>query len=107
VNEITASQRRVLEFVQSFRAQHGCSPTCLEIARNFGWKSPNAAHDHIEALSRRGFITRQPGTARTMRPTLSGAAVLGQPSALLELPPERFIALPVVDMGRVNWQGWR
>lgn len=99
---ITPTQRRVLEFVQGFRAQRGFSPTCVKIARNFGWKSENSAFEHLRALRRRSLITHETGIARGIRLTLTGAAVLGEPSALPELPIGRFISLPVVDMAKVN-----
>jgi Holliday junction resolvase RusA-like endonuclease len=53
---LTARQAEVLEFVRWYIDQHGFSPTTREIGRAFGFSSPHAAWDHLQALRRKGLI---------------------------------------------------
>jgi repressor LexA len=53
---LTLTQQRVLAFLQAHAAEKGFPPTRKEIAAFFGWKSANAAEDHLRALARKGAI---------------------------------------------------
>jgi len=50
--------------VQEFIAECGMPPTRAEIARELGFKSPNAAEDHLRALQRKGVLELVPGASR-------------------------------------------
>jgi repressor LexA len=63
---LTDRQTQVLQFIQDFQAEHGYPPTVREVAANFGFRSPRAAHDHMKALQRKGFISSAPGLPRTL-----------------------------------------
>jgi len=63
---LTEKQQRVFGFVQS-RIAAGFAPTRMEISREFGWASANAAEDHLRALERKGLLEVLPGTARGIR----------------------------------------
>jgi len=67
MNELTQIQRRVFEFVRDKLASGDPSPTPREIAAKFGWSSKRAAECHIEALIRKGWLTSEPGKARSLR----------------------------------------
>lgn len=67
VNELTQIQRRVFEFVRDKLASGEPAPTPREIAAKFGWSSKRAAECHIEALVRKGWLTSEPGKARSLR----------------------------------------
>lgn len=56
MRELTSRQAAVLAYVCKHRAEHQIPPTRVEIAREFGFRSPNAAEDHLQALARKGFI---------------------------------------------------
>ena len=43
------------------------APTFREIAAHFGFRSPRAASDHVEALRKKGFLASEPGQARSLR----------------------------------------
>lgn len=103
---LTDTQRRVIEFLRTFSAQKGFMPTRAEIADNFGWNSPNAAHEHLLALKRKGAITLGRGTARSMGITPEGLASFGTPALPSLLDTGRFMALPVVDPTKVGTT-WR
>lgn len=61
---ITPRQQQVLDFVKAFGAENERPPTRAEIAKHFGFKSDNAAQEHLAALARKGFIRLCGNTAR-------------------------------------------
>lgn len=80
--KLTQRQRQVLELIQNHLDETGFPPTRAEIARMLGFRSANAAEEHLRALARKGAIELLKGTSRGIR--------------LLQRPPQ---GLPVV--GRV------
>jgi len=64
MEELTPRQRQVLHFIQSSLAEQGLPPTRAEIAEALGFKSANAAEDHLRALQRKGVIELRPGASR-------------------------------------------
>jgi repressor LexA len=76
--ELTTRQREVLRFIQSFLQEHGIPPTRAEIARALGFRSVNAAEDHLRALERKGAIGLVAGASRGIR-LLAGGAPGGLP----------------------------
>ena len=64
---LTARQAEILELIRSYIAEEGCPPTRAEIAAELGFRSPNAAEDHLRALERKGAIEMIPGSSRGIR----------------------------------------
>ncbi len=64
MEELTPRQRQVLHFIQESLAEHGLPPTRAEIAEGLGFKSANAAEDHLRALQRKGVLELRPGASR-------------------------------------------
>jgi repressor LexA len=64
---LTPRQSEVLAFIQTAIAIDGAPPTRAEIAHAFGFKSLNAAEEHLRALQRKGAIELRPGIARGIR----------------------------------------
>lgn len=64
---LTARQQEIFDFVKQHIEQTGMPPTRVEIAREIGFKSPNAAEEHLKALARKGFIEMLAGTSRGIR----------------------------------------
>lgn len=62
--ELTPRQAAVLQWIRANTLP--ASPTSREIAKAFGWASPNAATVHLVALERKGLIRRTPGKARNI-----------------------------------------
>jgi repressor LexA len=62
--DLTSRQRDVLAFINAFRSTEQCNPTNAEIAAHFGWRSPNASHEFITALGRKGVVSFRPGRSR-------------------------------------------
>lgn len=62
--KITPRQQQILDFIVKFGGEHERPPTRSEIAKHFGFKSDNAAQEHLVALARKGFIRLCRHTAR-------------------------------------------
>ena len=97
--KLTARQQQMLQLVQHAIARTGAPPTRAEIAAELGFKSANAAEEHLQALARKGVIELVSGTSRGIR--LKGAARsrLAGDAFSLTLPGMAQLALPLV--GRV------
>ena len=67
MTEPTQTQRRVLEFIRDTLANGQPAPTLREVAAKFRWRSKRAAECHIEELKRKGWLSAQPGKARSLR----------------------------------------
>ncbi len=67
MQELTPRQRQILELIQDFIAETGMPPTRAEIARELGFKSANAAEEHLRALKRKGVIELVPGASRGIK----------------------------------------
>ncbi|MDD0824403.1 transcriptional repressor LexA [Mannheimia sp. AT1] len=64
---LTVRQQEIFDFVKSHIETTGMPPTRVEIAREIGFKSPNAAEEHLKALARKGYIEMLSGTSRGIR----------------------------------------
>lgn len=61
---LTRRQTEVLQVIRNHIEKTGAPPTRAEIAKTLGFRSVNAAEDHLKALARKGAITLSPGTSR-------------------------------------------
>ena len=64
---LTARQQQILELIQNAIALSGAPPTRAEIASELGFRSANAAEEHLQALARKGVIELVSGTSRGIR----------------------------------------
>ena len=67
MDELTARQAEVLQLIADFLQGTGFPPTRAEIAQQLGFRSANAAEEHLRALERKGYIEMLPGTSRGIR----------------------------------------
>lgn len=86
MKKLTARQSEVLAFIRDYSSESGMPPTRAEIAKSLGFRSANAAEDHIKALARKGAIELIPGASRGIRlpdnPTNDqGLALIGKVAA--------------------------
>lgn len=65
--KLTERQQQILELIRTEIARTGFPPTRAEIARALGFKSANAAEDHLKALARKGAIELTAGASRGIR----------------------------------------
>ncbi|MCW8093337.1 transcriptional repressor LexA [Alteromonas sp. ASW11-130] len=85
---LTPRQTEVLELIKGTMQATGMPPTRAEIARELGFKSANAAEEHLKALARKGVIEILPGTSRGIRlllqddePEETGLPLIGRVAA--------------------------
>lgn len=64
---LTPRQEEIFEWVREFLERTGFPPTRAEIARGLGFRSANAAEQHLRALARKGAIELLPGASRGIR----------------------------------------
>ncbi len=65
--KLTDRQQQILDLIQSAITRTGAPPTRAEIAAELGFKSANAAEEHLQALARKGAIELVSGTSRGIR----------------------------------------
>lgn len=65
--KLTARQEQVLDLIKQNIAETGYPPTRAEIAKSLGFRSANAAEEHLRALARKGAIEMVPGASRGIR----------------------------------------
>ncbi|WP_263264947.1 transcriptional repressor LexA [Pseudomonas sp. RIT-PI-S] len=81
MQKLTPRQAEILAFIKRCLDDNGFPPTRAEIAQELGFKSPNAAEEHLKALARKGAIEMTPGASRGIRipgaePRLASEATL-------------------------------
>jgi len=98
--KLTARQQQVLDLIKQSIDSTGFPPTRAEIAQELGFKSPNAAEEHLKALARKGAIEMTPGASRGIRlaDNQSGLPLIGRVAAgepiLAQEHVERYVELP-------------
>jgi repressor LexA len=100
--KLTDRQQQILDLVQSAIERTGAPPTRAEIASELGFRSANAAEEHLQALARKGVIELVGGTSRGIRLKSDTLRALNQSRIkqfTLPLPSLAQLTLPLV--GRV------
>jgi repressor LexA len=100
--KLTARQQQILDLVQSAIERSGAPPTRAEIAAELGFRSANAAEEHLQALARKGVIELVGGTSRGIRLRSDTLRALNEARGKqfsLPLPSLSQLTLPLV--GRV------
>jgi repressor LexA len=72
---LTQRQQMVLDFIRQSIHDRGYPPTLREIGARMGIRSTNGVNDHLRALERKGYLTREDMKSRALRPTALGAPV--------------------------------
>ncbi len=86
---LTDRQQLVLDFIQDRIDTQGYPPTIREIGEHLGIKSTNGVSDHIKALEKKGFLTREGQKSRTLMP-------VGAQNDQDEAPPANMIEVPII-----------
>lgn len=82
--KLTSRQEQVLNLIKDHISETGYPPTRADIAKQLGFKSANAAEEHLRALARKGFIEIVPGASRGIRipaPENQGIPIVGRVAA--------------------------
>lgn len=101
-SKLTDRQQQILNLIQSTVARTGAPPTRAEIAAELGFKSANAAEEHLQALARKGAIELLSGTSRGIRLRSDTLRSINQSRAKqfsLDIPGLAQLTLPLI--GRV------
>ena len=93
--KLTARQQEVLDLVQTAIERTGAPPTRAEIAASLGFKSANAAEEHLQALARKGVIDLVGGTSRGIR-------LRGETLRSLQESRGRQFALPLPSLAQLS-----
>ena len=97
--KLTDRQQQILDLVQSTMERTGSPPTRAEIATELGFRSANAAEEHLQALARKGVIELAAGTSRGIRlnhPVLRALNESRGKQYSLDLPGMAQLTLPLV-----------
>lgn len=97
--KLTARQEQILNLIKDAIENTGFPPTRAEIANELGFRSANAAEEHLQALARKGAIEISPGTSRGIR--LRDASALMSGSRQMALPHPALMQLSLPLVGRV------
>jgi repressor LexA len=103
MNKLTARQEQILQLIKDAIENTGFPPTRAEIAAELGFRSANAAEEHLQALARKGAIEISPGTSRGIRlldkyaSKVASKAIPGQ----MALPHPALMQLSLPLVGRV------
>lgn len=98
-SQLTARQAQILKLIETTVLNTGFPPTRAEIAQALGFKSANAAEDHLRALEKKGYITLTPGASRGIR--LKQSAERATKTAVSELMHDVMSTISVPVIGRV------
>lgn len=102
MRDLTARQQEILGLIRQHIANTGFPPTRAEIAAQLGFRSPNAAEEHLKALARKGVLELTSGASRGIRLKPAAGLTTGQDPADTHLAGSALLAalsLPLV--GRV------
>ena len=95
MKDLTTRQQQILNYIKDHLSLTGFPPTRSDIANEMGFKSPNAAEDHLRALARKGAIEIVPGTSRGIRLPINeqlGLPIIGQVAAGFPILAEESIS---------------
>lgn len=97
--KLTARQQQILDLIRNAIENTGFPPTRAEIAAELGFRSANAAEEHLQALARKGAIEISPGTSRGIR--LRDLERIGGQPGQMALPHPALMQLSLPLVGRV------
>ena len=97
--KLTARQEQILNLIKEAIDNTGFPPTRAEIAQELGFRSANAAEEHLQALARKGAIEISPGTSRGIRLVGGASAGVADAAPAPAVPAALLMTLPLV--GRV------
>ncbi len=95
MHKLTSRQEEILCYIKDYLQDTGFPPTRSEIAQQMGFRSPNAAEEHLRALARKGAIEMMPGTSRGIKLPINeqlGLPIIGQVAAGSPILAEESIA---------------
>jgi repressor LexA len=109
MDTLTARQAEILKLIEQYTERSGYPPTRNEICEAMGFRSPNAAEEHLRALARKGVIEMIPGASRGIRlkqepgiPVI-GRVAAGSPILAAEHVESRYQLDPALFQPRADY----
>ncbi len=99
---LTKRQQEIFDYILECMAANGAPPTRVEIAEHFGFRSPNAAEDHLKALDKKGHIELRSGTSRGIFITELARAGLNQGSDISGMIPLNHDSMNITDVAVIG-----
>ncbi len=109
MDPLTPRQAQILQLIREYGEATGFPPTRAEIAQAMGFRSPNAAEEHLRALARKGAIEMQAGASRGIRLKeagglpLVGRVAAGSPILAAEHVESRYQLDPLLFSPRADY----
>jgi len=100
MEEITDRQRQLLDIIGKFMENRGYPPTLREMAAGLGISGTVGVLRHLEALERKGFIRKTPGSSR-------GIVIAGRPSRVIMIPVVGTIRAGSPQPAVEDIEGWQ
>jgi repressor LexA len=105
---LTKRQKEILDFIRSYRAEHGISPTQREIRETFHLSSFGTVQKHLKRLEEKGALSREWNRSRGIAPkdevsSARGVPLLGSVAAgrpIEPFPQEESIEVPASLLGK-------
>jgi repressor LexA len=102
---LTDRQQQVLHYIRQSIQERGYPPTLREIGAHMGIRSTNGVNDHLRALERKGYLTREDMKSRALRPkdmdARGGEGIEGPPSSGVIGSDEDDNVIDVQVVGRI------
>src|SRR5208337_3961250 len=104
---LTQRQQMVLDFIRQSIHDRGYPPTLREIGAHMGIRSTNGVNDHLRALERKGYLTREDMKSRALRPRdldpseINGANGAGETSATAPANDQGADIVDIPVVGRI------
>lgn len=86
MNELSAKQKQILEYMKAEVREKGYPPSVREICDAVGLKSTSTVHGHLSRLEKKGYIRRDPTKPRAIEILEAG----------FEVPQRELISVPIV-----------
>jgi repressor LexA len=99
--KLTARQQQIFDLVRNAIESTGSPPTRAEIAAELGFKSANAAEEHLQALARKGVLELVGGTSRGIRLKSDTLTAVNRARQQFSMPIPAFAQLTLPLIGRV------
>ena len=91
---LTKKQKKVFDFINTYRAENGMSPTIEEIRKKLKLKAVSTIHEHLNTLKKKGYLSKNANSARSITPQkkiriiidvpIVGRIAAGQPIEAIE-----------------------
>ena len=102
MNELTERQKSAYTFIADYQKQNGYAPSMQEIAGHLKISGNLGVIRHLTALEKKGYLTRTPGSSRSIRLTSPASSYPETPERMIHSEEQFSVFLPVVGTVRAG-----